>query len=588
MDSRRHVNMPRGNRGLPFKALRVVLRSGEEFDGIRCEDETSHEHLAVWDTNGDDVLPRLLRWSDVSDVTPIPESPVPESVFERIRPDPPTGGIGEHIRWCIDVPKPRKGALVKLLVSDFETDERRRQLWDFVERTDGVAFHGNRPDVFVNSECGAHIVTLELDDRSAVGDFTQHLIWKLAQMGISSHAPGCQRDIAPDRIDDFKRRWSAHDAAQRGPSRDPSRLNMSWFPSHWELVFTWDAIASRVLRELKNRSDDRSADADAADVLRDAKRLGSPLRFYVLDQLCDEAKRSADEARQAHAAVRARLAQRHADHPREVGRLRHAALAKRELVASAAAAPRAEGGAEHERTSALSLRRAAVEMRLLAAEIHHEEAEMRREDEAGAAQLSLLSARIKRHDDVAAHKVERAFLLVTPAIAPAQNEQLNAVYYRFRFAQPEPRERRRLCAGLLRYILNVGCMPKLCGAYERSNRHRGAVPGGALRNFSDDPIVWKQARDFDELRANFESICPKDSDGVPRGTNAVLNRLSVERLGEVAVCNHKASRSRAEAPTTKDPARVRAMNAAMRAAPMAAKRKRGVAAPSAQPREEER
>ena len=217
MDSRRHVNMPRGNRGLPFKALRVVLRSGEEFDGIRCEDETSHEHLAVWDTNGDDVLPRLLRWSDVSDVTPIPESPVPESVFERIRPDPPTGGIGEHIRWCIDVPKPRKGALVKLLVSDFETDERRRQLWDFVERTDGVAFHGNRPDVFVNSECGAHIVTLELDDRSAVGDFTQHLIWKLAQMGISSHAPGCQRDIAPDRIDDFKRRWSAHDAAQRGP-----------------------------------------------------------------------------------------------------------------------------------------------------------------------------------------------------------------------------------------------------------------------------------------------------------------------------------------------------------------------------------
>ena len=276
--SRRHINMPRGNRGLPFVVVRLVLVDGTTIEGVRSEVESTDQHVAVWPHAPPlRILPDLVPRLRIAHEEVIADPVVPDVVFERVRPDPPTGGLGDHIRWQIFMPKNQKKEQRVVILVGFDSDDKTwSDLCDYVQAHELLTFFGDAPS-YTDTEDVCRIASIECHDASR----TQHAIYELARMGHQAFCPNetC-RDIIPDRIDDFVHRW-LDKSKKSSPERDATRLDMSWFPQEDELVYVWCDIAGHALRKLQMDG------ATRREVFERIARLEKPLHYHVMDVFCE-------------------------------------------------------------------------------------------------------------------------------------------------------------------------------------------------------------------------------------------------------------------------------------------------------------
>lgn len=575
--TRRHINMPRGNRGRPFACLRLTLDDGTLLEGVRSEAETNDRHVALWPHDPPlRLLPDLVPRARIVSEEAVPDPLVPDTVFERVRPFPPTGGIGEHIRWQIYLPKPRKkhGEPVVLLVG-FSTEPAA---WDdvraFVDEDPNLEFHGGGAPSYTST---AEYCVASVDVRDA--SRTQSVIYRLALRGHHAICPNeTSRDIIPDRIDDFVHRW-LDKSKKMSPERDATRLDMSWFPEDDELVYVWTDIARYALGKLAHGA------SSARELARRIGRLEKPLHYYVMDAFCDvldvrregiegELARCIDVAERENKRLRALAARRGAEERR--GReARARAVEATSIECALAHAREATRCSQEAAAAAKGERELAAPLGALCGEIDGLRAERDEIDEIlrfrlhrtsgfrwkrldpafpppdltpfEHAELGHLLASRPRPDDPDAQPIwdvclvpddiaplrglprldetsvlrhgEELFkpetlFLVTPAIEPAQNEQLNGLCYVFRFASPDEATRRRCANVFYRYFFNVGFLSKVGGNYNRCNQHRGH--GKKLRQFRTDPDLSTHA----QREAFFREAC--------HGSNEVLNRLRAD------------------------------------------------------------
>ena len=187
---------------------------------------------------------------DLRDYVPCFLPPVPRIAYDEV--SSVIGGVGEHRRWIVALPKKKVTGPIGVIVAG-KTDDVKALVSQMY------------PLVIYKTPCDEDLHAIEI-----VATHAEQFIarFHLAGMEAIIENPNQQTNskLGIERFDRCCHMWFNQQKNEAGPLRDTHRWNFSWTPPHWSHIpFNWEKLA------------ELASDLPYASV----ERLPLPLRNYV-------------------------------------------------------------------------------------------------------------------------------------------------------------------------------------------------------------------------------------------------------------------------------------------------------------------